>query len=87
MFLCITRTIIFFFVVARRFCSEYGCVRLSIGEVLRRMVTKFPQSRLTELIVTHLKAGQTVPEDLCIHALESALLDVQCCTRGLVSTA
>lgn len=70
--------------IAKRFCSENGCVRLSVGEVLRRTVAKFPQSKLTELIESHLKTGQTVPDDLCMHALESALLDVQCSTRGFV---
>ena len=73
------------YIVATRFCSEYGCVRLSLGEVLRRIITNFPNSKLAELIESHLKVGQTVPEDLCIHALESALLDVECCTRGLVN--
>ena len=71
-----------FISVAKRFCDEYGCVRLSIGEVLRRIISKFPQSKLAELIESHLKSGQIVPEDLCIYALESALLDVQCQTRG-----
>lgn len=74
--------ILFFFIVAKRFCSEYGCVRLSVGEVLRRIINKFPESRLSELIEAHLKSGQTVPEDLCMFALESALLDVDCKTRG-----
>ena len=68
--------------VAKKFCSEYGCVRLSIGEVLRRIMEKFPQSKLAELIDSQLKSGQAVPEDLCMYALESALLDVDCKTRG-----
>lgn len=69
-------------VVAKRFCSEYGCVRLSIGEVLRRILTKFPDSRLAELIESHLKSGLIVPDDLCMYALESALLDFESKTRG-----
>ena len=68
--------------MATRFAKEYGCVRLSIGEALRRVVTQFPNSKLTELIQAHLRAGQTVPEDLCVHALERALMDVECRTRG-----
>ena len=70
------------YAVARRFTAEYGCVRLSIGEAVRMYVDKFPDSKLTELILAHLKSGQTVPDDLCVHALERALLDVQCTTRG-----
>lgn len=80
--LVINNSALYIFLVSRRFCDEYGCIRLSIGEVLRRVISKFPQSKLTELIEHHLKSGQTVPDDLCIYALESALLDVQCSTRG-----
>ncbi len=57
-------------------------MRLSIGEALRMYIDRFPSSKLTELIESHLKSGQTVPDDLCLHALERALLDVQCTTRG-----
>lgn len=70
--------------VAMRFASEYGCKRVSIGEALRLITEKFPNSKLTELILSHLKNGETVPDDLCVHALERALLDVQCMTRGYV---
>lgn len=74
----------FHFIVAKKFCEEYGCIRLSIGEVLRRTISKFPHSKLSQLIESHLKSGQTVPEDLCIYALESALLEAQCSSRGYV---
>ncbi len=59
-------------------------MRLSIGEALRMYIEKFPTSKLAELIESHLKNGQTVPDDLCVHALEKALLDVQCTTRGYI---
>lgn len=68
--------------VAKKFCSEYGCVRFSIGEVLRRIITNFSHTKLAELIQSHLKVGKTVPDDLCLLALESALLDVHSHTRG-----
>ncbi|XP_064400448.1 adenylate kinase 9-like [Halichondria panicea] len=70
--------------VARRFAAEYGCVRLSIGEALRMYIDMFPRSKLTELIESHLRSGQVVPDDLCVHALEKALLSVQCTTRGYI---
>ena len=73
-----------FIIVARRFAAEYGCVRLSIGEALRMYIDMFPRSKLTELIESHLRSGQVVPDDLCVHALEKALLSVQCTTRGYV---
>ena len=75
-------TVIYIFVVARRFEKEYGCLRLSTGEALRRVITQFPDSKLTQVILSHLKTGQAVPDDLCAYALERALLDVQCQTRG-----
>ena len=68
--------------VARRFEKKYGCMRLSIGEALRRVITLFPDTKLTQVILSHLKTGQAVPDDLCVYALERALLDIQCQTRG-----
>ena len=70
--------------VAKRFEKEYGCLRLSVGEAIRRVIAQFPNSKLTQIIQSHLKTGQSVPMDLCVHALERALLDVQCQTRGYV---
>lgn len=57
-------------------------MHLSIGEALRRVITLFPDSKLTQVILSHLKTGHTVPSDLCVYALERALLDVQCQSRG-----
>ena len=70
--------------VAKRFVREYGCLRLSVGEAMRRVMAQFPGSKLAELMQVHLRAGQPVPDELCVHALERALLDVQCNTRGYV---
>jgi len=53
-----------------------------MGEVLRRQIISFPNSTLAEIIQSHLKAGGVVPDDICALALESALLDIQCATRG-----
>ena len=46
------------------------------------MIEQFPYSELTRLMQSYLQVGQTVPDDLCVLALERALLDVQCNTRG-----
>lgn len=70
--------------VARRFAQEYGCLRLSVGEAMRRVMAQFPDSELSQLMQSYLQVGQTVPDDLCVLALERALLDVQCNTRGWV---
>lgn len=68
--------------VARRFVSEYGCLRLSCGEAMRRVIAQFPDSELTQQMLSYLKVGQTVPDQLCVMALERALLDEKCSTRG-----
>ena len=70
------------YIVAGKLCDKYGCLRLSIGEAIRRVIAQFPHSELTHQLLTHLHAGETVPEELCVLALDCALLDVQCTTRG-----
>ena len=71
--------------VAKHFAAEYGCLRLSVGEAMRRVIEQFPESELTRLMQSFLQAGQVVPDDLCVLALERTLLDVQCNTRGWVA--
>ncbi|XP_019849767.1 PREDICTED: adenylate kinase 9-like [Amphimedon queenslandica] len=70
--------------VAERFVANYGCVRLSIGEAIRQVLDLFPDSDLTEQMLSHLRVGQTLPDELCVLALERALLDVTSSTRGYV---
>ncbi len=53
-----------------------------MGEALRQVMSQFPDSELTRLLKEYLQAGETVPEDLCVLALERVLLSVQCNTRG-----
>lgn len=68
--------------VANKFVTEYGCLRLSIGEAIRRVMSQFPESDLTAEMKSYLQIGQTLPDELCILALERALMDIQCTTRG-----
>ena len=68
--------------VANKLCDKYGCLRLSIGEAMRRVMAQFPHSELSQQLLAYLQAGETVPEELCVLALDRALLDVQCTTRG-----
>ena len=70
--------------VAGKLCDRYGCLRLSIGEAMRKIVVQYPHSELTHQLLAHLQVGQTVPEELCVLALDRILLDVQCMTRGYV---
>ena len=72
----------FFVAVANRFVAEYGVVRLSIGEAIRKVLNFQPYTELARQINLHLKAGNPVPDELAVQALEVALLDMQCQTRG-----
>lgn len=72
--------------MANRFVSEYGVVRLSIGEAIRKILNFQPYTELARQINLHLRAGMTVPDELAVQALEIALLDMQCQTRGYVNS-
>ena len=68
--------------MARRLESEYGLLRLSIGEALRLTMESQPRSELSQAIQGHLKKGLTVPDELAVQALEVALMDMRAQTRG-----
>ena len=70
--------------VARRFVSEYSVVRLSIGEALRTVLDTQPNTELSRCILSYLHEGHAVPDELAVHALEIALMDIKCKTRGYV---
>jgi adenylate/nucleoside-diphosphate kinase len=70
--------------VARRFADENGMMRLSIGEAIRSLLEMQPHSELAHSIQSHLMKGLTVPDELAVQALEVALMDMRCQTRGLV---
>ena len=69
--------------VARRFVADYNVVRLSIGEALRTVLDTQPNTELSRCILSYLVEGHTVPDELAVHALEIALMDIKCKTRGL----
>lgn len=70
--------------LANRFVSEYGCVRLSVGEAIRAILDNQPDSELAESIRNYLIKGKTVPDELAIQCIEIAILDVKCQLRGYV---
>ncbi len=76
----------FFFSVAKRFEAEYGVMRLSIGEAVRRVLMEQPKTELADTINNHLKKGLTVPDDLAVACLEVALMDMTAQTRGYENT-
>ena len=70
--------------VAQRFVSEFNVVRLSIGEALRTVLDTQRNSELSQCILSYLHEGYSVPDELAVHALEIALMDMKCKTRGFV---
>ena len=70
--------------VANRFVEEYGLVRLSIGEAMRRVMMEQPKSDLSKQIQNHVTKGLTVPDELAVQALDICLLDMKSQTRGYV---
>ena len=68
--------------MANRFVSEYGMVRLSIGEAIRFVLNQQSKTELATQLNTHLQTGQTVPDELAVQALELSLLDMRANTRG-----
>ena len=68
--------------VAKRFQSEYGVTRLSIGEAMRRVLQEQPKTELARTMNLYLKKGLTIPDELAVACLEVALMDMMCQTRG-----
>ena len=68
--------------MANRFVKEYGVVRVSIGEAIRRVLTTQKRTELGRAIQEHLVQGLTVPDELAIRAVEVMLMDTKCTTRG-----
>ena len=69
-------------IVANQMVSEFGLVRVTVGEALRYHLAQFPESHLTEQIKSYLLVGETVPDELCVAALERRMLEAECNTRG-----
>ena len=49
---------------------------------MRTVLSEFPDSELSTQIQSHLKLGQSVPDELSVLALDRALMNIQCNTRG-----
>lgn len=69
-------------VVARMFAREYGLAHLSIGGVMRTVLSVQDRTQLASEILKYLRQGLTVPDELAIQCLEVVLLNVVCSTRG-----
>lgn len=70
--------------LALRFVKEFGCVRLSVGEAIRAILTNQPNTELAQEIQSYLIRGKTVPDELAIQCIEIATLDVKCQLKGYI---
>nr|XP_023692139.1 adenylate kinase 9 isoform X1 [Paramormyrops kingsleyae] len=70
--------------VARKFASEFGIQRLSIGDAMRSVLTKRRQTELAAHMLSYLHQGLAVPDKLAIQCLEVALMNLVCSTRGFI---
>ncbi|XP_066533319.1 adenylate kinase 9 [Hoplias malabaricus] len=70
--------------VSCMFAQEYGLARLSIGEVMRMVLSNQSNTELATQMLNHLNQGLTVPDELAIQCLEVVLMTLVCSTRGYV---
>ncbi|XP_048858202.1 adenylate kinase 9 isoform X2 [Brienomyrus brachyistius] len=70
--------------VARKFASEFGIQRLSIGDAMRAVLTNQRQTELVAHMLSYLHQGLAVPDKLAVQCLEVALMNLVCSTRGFI---
>ncbi|XP_075253347.1 adenylate kinase 9-like [Convolutriloba macropyga] len=70
--------------LANKFASEFGMMRLSIGEAIRTILTNLPKSELARKMNEFLYRGKALPDELAVEALQCQLLDMKCQTRGFI---
>lgn len=68
--------------VARMFAREYRLAHLSIGGVMRTVLSAQDKTELAAEMQNYLSQGLTVPDELAIQCLEVVLLNSVCSTRG-----
>lgn len=64
------------------FAREYGLAHLSIGGVMRTVLSLQDNTMLATEMLRNLNQGLAVPDELAIQCLEVVLLNLVCSTRG-----
>ncbi|XP_063079133.1 adenylate kinase 9 isoform X2 [Engraulis encrasicolus] len=70
--------------LANKFVSQFGMMSLSLGLVIRRVLSHQPHGELATQMLQHLHQGHSVPDQLAIQCLEVVLMDLASSTRGYV---
>ncbi|KAI6645758.1 Adenylate kinase 9-like [Oopsacas minuta] len=71
-------------VLSERICKEYGCMSISAGASIRRVLRDQHWSALAQALETKLKAGEDLPVEYIVKAIESNLLQSSVVRRGFV---
>ena len=64
------------------FVKEHGLARISIGGVMRMVLSAQGHTELAAQMKRHISSGLTVPDELAVQCLEVALMSQVCSTRG-----
>lgn len=64
------------------FAEKYGLARLSIGGVMRVVLSKHEHTDLVVQMKKYLSQGSAVPDELAIQCLEVVLMSSVCNTQG-----
>ncbi|CAI9737012.1 Hypothetical predicted protein [Octopus vulgaris] len=67
-----------------KLAAQFGLMKLSMGDAVRNVLENQPKTFLAQQILSYLIKGLTVPDELAVKAIETALLDVTAQTRGYV---
>ena len=71
-------------VLSERICKEYGCLSVSAGAAIRRVLRDQHWSALAQALQTKLRAGEDIPVEYMVKAIESSLLQASVVRRGCV---
>jgi len=70
--------------LAKRLEKEFGVVRLSIGEAIRRVMYTHAHTKLVKQIEEYLLNGFPLPDELAIETLQIFLMEPVCHNKGFV---
>ena len=71
-------------VLSERISKEYGCLSVSAGGAMRRVLREQHWSALAQALQTKLRAGGDIPVEFMVKAIESSLLQSSVVRRGFV---
>ena len=71
-------------ILSERISREYGCLSVSAGGAMRRVLREQHWSALAKALQAKLEAGEDIPVEFMVKAIESSLLQASAVRRGFV---